>query len=185
MIAAPLRRAAAACADDLTLIAARVGAASVLTRLDSGRIEGGNCEPEAFRRALEEAGVAVAGHDAVVFGAGGAARSVAWSLRHADAENLAQDLGANEIYSVLLDAARAMAEAVTRIVIATPPSVWPEVAPVAAHEEACLIDLSTVARGETPAVRWARRRGLQAMDGSAMLKHHTALVLERWRVQPE
>ncbi|HAZ08903.1 MAG TPA: shikimate dehydrogenase [Elusimicrobia bacterium] len=77
-VTSPLKEEAAALPDSLTPEARALGAVNVLR---FGRtIVGHNSDGEGLRDALRRAGVAVRGKDALVFGAGGAARAAGWAM---------------------------------------------------------------------------------------------------------
>jgi shikimate dehydrogenase len=69
--------------------ATRAGTANVLTRLPDGRLAAHNTDGAGLVRDLTERhGVDLRGHDALLLGAGGAARAVAWSLLDAGVQTL-------------------------------------------------------------------------------------------------
>ena len=77
-VTVPLKEAAAALAGRLTPAARALGAVNVL-RFDRG-IVGHNTDAEGLRDALHGAGLKIRGKNALVFGAGGAARAAGWAL---------------------------------------------------------------------------------------------------------
>ena len=85
----PHKSAAFALADERTQAATRAGTANVLTRLANGRLSAHNTDGAALVRDLTERhDLDLRGHDALLLGAGGAARAVAWSLFEAGVQNL-------------------------------------------------------------------------------------------------
>lgn len=85
----PHKSSAFALADERTQAAARAGTANVLTRLANGRLSAHNTDGDALVRDLTERhDLDLRGHDALLLGAGGAARAVAWSLFEAGVQNL-------------------------------------------------------------------------------------------------
>jgi shikimate dehydrogenase len=85
----PHKAAAFALADERTQAAMRVGTANVLTRLADGRLAAHNTDGAGMVRDLTERhGIDLRGHDALMLGAGGAARGVAWSLLDAGVTTL-------------------------------------------------------------------------------------------------
>src|SRR5207249_9743030 len=103
----PHKEAALAIADSTTPAAAQIGAANTLTFVAGGRIEAENTDAQGFLDALGEP---VEGRSALILGAGGAARAVAWALREAGAgevsvwnrtperaRRLAEDLGVRSV----------------------------------------------------------------------------------------
>lgn len=85
----PHKSAAFALADERTEAATRAGTANVLTRLANGRLAAHNTDGAALVRDLTERhGLDLRGHDALLLGAGGAARAAAWSLVEAGVQTL-------------------------------------------------------------------------------------------------
>ncbi|HUA78814.1 MAG TPA: shikimate dehydrogenase [Dyella sp.] len=85
----PHKAAAFALADERTQAAARAGTANVLTRLADGRLSAHNTDGAALVRDLTDRhDLDLRGHDALLLGAGGAARAVAWSLFEAGVQSL-------------------------------------------------------------------------------------------------
>ena len=75
----PYKEAAAREMDRLHQTARHVGAINTIVRGDDG-LEGYNTDVAGFQRSLEAAGFDARGADVVIWGAGGAARAVAWAL---------------------------------------------------------------------------------------------------------
>ena len=85
----PHKAAAFALADEASLSASRAGTANVLTRLPDGRLAAHNTDGDGMVRDLTERHAAdLRGHHALLLGAGGAARGVAWNLLDAGVESL-------------------------------------------------------------------------------------------------
>ncbi|GFZ88771.1 shikimate dehydrogenase [Dyella caseinilytica] len=85
----PHKSAAFALADERTQAATRAGTANVLTRLADGRLAAHNTDGAALVRDLTDRHrLDLRGHDALLLGAGGAARAVAWSLFEAGVQTL-------------------------------------------------------------------------------------------------
>jgi shikimate dehydrogenase len=85
----PLKAAAFALASERTQAALRVGTANVLTRLADGRVAAHNTDGAGMVRDLTDRhSIDLRGHDALMLGAGGAARGVAWSLLDAGVATL-------------------------------------------------------------------------------------------------
>lgn len=85
----PHKAAAFALADERTQAATRAGTANVLTRLADGRLSAHNTDGAALVRDLTDRhDLDLRGHDALLLGAGGAARAVAWSLFEAGVQTL-------------------------------------------------------------------------------------------------
>lgn len=85
----PHKAAAFVLADEQTKAAAYAGTANVLTRLADGRIAAHNTDGAGMVRDITERhSIDLRGHDALMLGAGGAARGVAWSLMDAGIASL-------------------------------------------------------------------------------------------------
>lgn len=181
--------------DELTEEAREVKAVNWLG-MEKGKLVGHNTDLLGLSRALEEAGIGVAGRMAVVFGAGGAARAAVLALlrmgasrvvvgarRDSEGTLLASELGASSILPMSLARARSTAMSADVVVSAVPPDAWPDVAPPAIAQDAWIVDLAYDARG-TPAERWAMTKGARAINGVSMLLHQGALSFERWTGRP-
>jgi shikimate dehydrogenase len=181
-VTVPHKQAALALADEPTARAAAIGAANTLTFTAGGAIEADNTDAPGLLAALPEP---PRGRRALILGAGGGARAVAWALREAGAsevlvfnrtreraEALAADLGVAvsdepvaadllvNCTTVGLDDADAM------------PAV-----DVSAY--GCVVDL-VYREGGTALVRAARAAGIPTVDGLEVLVRQGALSLERW-----
>jgi len=178
--------------DELTDIAARVGAVNTFW-FESGRLHGDNTDVEGF----EAAAKALLGGDpvdsrVVLLGSGGAAAAVLTAIerwtnahvavvgRHPDrAAKLARrfrDVARAEksIDSVLADA--------TLVINATPVGQQNDEMPVEVAgipKTAAVMDL-VYRRGGTPWVKAARKKGIRAADGLPMLIEQGALSFKRW-----
>ena len=75
-------------ADSADAVARRIGAANTLIRRDDGRLHATNTDVAGVQRALADATVALEGVEAVLIGAGGAARAVVAALRAGGARSL-------------------------------------------------------------------------------------------------
>jgi len=85
----PHKAAAFALADERSVSATRAGTANVLTPLTNGRLAAHNTDGDGMVRDLTERhDVDLRGHDALLLGAGGAARGVAWHLLDAGVDAL-------------------------------------------------------------------------------------------------
>ena len=183
----PHKIAAHDLADVLSPTAAAIGAANTLTFAD-GAIEADNTDAGGFLDAL---GTSPAGSSALVLGAGGAARAVAWALREEGAEvrlwnrtaaraaALAEDLGVSAVAapgpadivvnatSVGLDSATTEAEALAALSLegVEPPRVF--------------CDL-VYGGGPSALCRWAERGGGQTVDGLEVLVRQGARSLLLW-----
>ena len=185
----PHKLAALALADSATEAARGVGAANTLTFAEDGAIEAENTDAGGFLDAL---GASPRGRTALVLGAGGAARAVAWALReqeaarvavwnrtHARAHDLARDLDVDAVErpaaadivvnatSVGLDPGVAPSDALTALGLdgLDPPGV--------------VVDL-VYAAGVTPVLAWGERVGARLVDGLEVLVRQGARSFERW-----
>jgi|SRR5215212_4342510 len=191
----PHKLAALALADRATAAASGAGAANTLAFARDGAIEADNTDAGGFLDALEES---PEGRRALVLGAGGAGRAVAWALREAcaaevlvwnrapeRAEELARDLD--------LVAVRSPAGA-DLVVNATSVGLrgGPPDAQQANEEEAIaalglaelrppevVVDLAYAA-GTTPVISWGRRAGARTVDGLEVLVRQGARSFARW-----
>ncbi|GLQ90641.1 shikimate dehydrogenase [Dyella flagellata] len=85
----PHKSAAFALADECTQAATRAGTANVITHLANGRLSAHNTDGAALVRDLTDRhDLDLRGHDALLLGAGGAARAAAWSLFDAGVQSL-------------------------------------------------------------------------------------------------
>ncbi|MEO7066511.1 MAG: shikimate dehydrogenase [Rhodanobacter sp.] len=85
----PHKAAAFAMAEQRTATAVRCGTANVLTPLENGQLSAHNTDGDGLVRDITERhSVDLREHTALLLGAGGAARGVAWSLLDAGVENL-------------------------------------------------------------------------------------------------
>jgi len=154
----PHKQAAAAACLRLDPVAAAVGAANVLKRVDEGW-EGFNTDATALRQLLEEAGVK-AGARVLLVGAGGAARAGAWA---------ALELGGTlRVVARRGDQARALAADMRRAFPARPAvevAAWEALAAEAAGADAILNGTSVGLPGHEPRLPGvAFRAGQVALD---------------------
>lgn len=85
----PHKATAFALADERSITARRAGTANVLTRQVDGRLAAHNTDGDGMLRDLTERhGIDLRGHRALLLGAGGAARGVAWHLLDAGVKTL-------------------------------------------------------------------------------------------------
>ena len=184
----PHKIAALSVADTATAAARGVGAANTLSFAADGAIEADNTDAGGFLDALGES---PRGRRALVLGAGGAGRAVAWALREEGAaevliwnrtperaSELARELGLEPVSaprsadivvnatSVGLEAAHA-AEAVRALGLAR------------LDAPAVAVDL-VYAEQPTPVVAWAERVGARVIDGLEVLVRQGARSFARW-----
>ena len=186
----PHKHAALQLADERTPSADAIGAANTLTFLDDGLIEAHNTDAPGFLAAVGEDDVR--GLRALVLGAGGAARAVAWALREAGAADIA-------VWNRTPERAKALADdlhvtAILRpatcdlLVNATSVGLEPRL-DEAQTLEALQLDQLDPARivvdlvydqEPTPLLNWAKRGGSRTVDGMEILVRQGALSFELW-----
>lgn len=210
-VTVPHKRAVLALLDGLDAEAAAIGAVNVVRR-EAGRLLGGNSDGEGFLRSLREAGLDPAGQRAVLLGAGGAARAVAWALLHAGAAELrivnrshagalaladalaAEDGGASvrAVRDPLDGAERTDLWVNATSVGMRRGGVDPDASPldpaafarrVPDAAPAAAVDLVYRPR-RTRFLRDAEAAGLVTVDGSGMLLHQGAAAFEAWTGRP-
>jgi shikimate dehydrogenase len=189
-VTVPHKEKAAELADRLTPAAKALGAVNVL-RFDRV-VDGHNTDAEGLRDALREAGLAIRGKSALVFGAGGAARAAGWALASG---------GAKKVRFCARTAARAerAAKALkphfrkTSFSAGAPVSsdIWVNATPLgmkgfpdrspaprALASPELAVDL--VYGRRTAFQRDAASRGARVTDGAAMLVHQALRAWEYW-----
>jgi len=203
----PHKEAAARLADERTPAAEAIGAVNTLSVLPGGRLRGDNTDAGGTLAALREAGIEVAGQRAVVLGAGGAARAVAYALAasgtHVVLANRTPERAAALAASLqphvagrleaiaLADAGAlqaALAEArllvnATSVGLHPGPDLSPLPEGVGLHPGLAVLDLVYAPR-QTRLLRQAARSGCQTVEGLRVLVHQGALALEMWTGQP-
>ena len=181
----PHKLAALAVADSATAAALAVGAANTLTFVD-GSIEADNTDVGGFLAAFGES---PAGLRAVVLGAGGAARAVAWALVDGGAAEVS-------IWNRTPGRARELADAFGARAVERPGSadLVVNATSVGLHDDSHLdelpldglggagvvCDLVYRAAGETPFAAWGARAGARVVDGLEVLVRQGGLSFRRW-----
>ncbi len=202
----PHKADAAHACDELTPAAAALGAVNVVTVGEGGRLVGASTDGEGLVRSVQEEGFEPAGREALVLGAGGAARAIVLALANAGARVTvaARRLAAAEAAAGLTFAAQrpqggpgrgsagdpgtavALADvdpgAYALVVNATPLGMQGEPGPVAVDRlNLGQFVVDTVYHPmETPFLAAARARGIQCTNGLGMLVHQAALAFELW-----
>ncbi len=184
----PPKEAALALADEATPEARAIGAANTLSFTPDGRIHAANTDAPGLIAALPEP---PAGRSALVLGAGGSARAVAWALRHAGA-------GEVSVWNRTPERARALADslgvrAVGRLepadLLVNCTSVGLDgeggelkIGPLGADELLGFNSVIDLVYGttETALVSTARRLGVPAVDGLEVLVRQGAASFELW-----
>jgi shikimate dehydrogenase len=199
-VTVPHKEAVVSLLDELSPTAHKIGAVNTVVRR-GGRLRGENTDASGFLRAVSRLGFRARAKRAVLLGAGGSARAVAWALGGAGIARLTI-LNRSPQRAVTL-AARIRRGCATSVVAAsldakgspdfledadivvnctslgldgrTAPSVE-----IAATPRDCLF-YDLVYRSEpTPLVRVARRGGRRAEDGLSMLVEQAAVAFRIW-----
>jgi shikimate dehydrogenase len=186
--------------DRLSPAARAIGAVNTVVRRGS-RLEGHNTDAEGFRRAIERLGFHPRRKCAVLLGAGGSARAVAWALAKrgirsltilnrsvARAKLVARAIrrqGGPAIEAGPLIAARRSDAVAAADLIVNCTSLGldgrsaPPVAIADTRQDCLFFDL-VYGSSPTPLVRAARRHGRRAADGLGMLLEQAGLAFELW-----
>jgi shikimate dehydrogenase len=184
----PHKHAALELADERTPSADAIGAANTLTFLDGGGIEAHNTDAPGFLAAL---GDDVRGLRALVLGAGGAGRAVAWALREVGADVAVWNRTPERAKALAADlgvAAIPRPAACDLLVNATSVGLEPRLdeADTIAALQLDELDppriVADLVYGEapTPLLAWAERGGSRTVDGLEVLVRQGALSFERW-----
>lgn len=197
-VTVPHKQAVMDLCDDVSQIASRIGAVNTLIPRD-GHLHGDNTDAYGFMRALREVPSPSGLRNALILGAGGAARAVAVALRTegvdsihianrtpARASELAAALQGTGLTGIKAipwsDLARVLPKAellVNATILGWHGDESP--LPVALLDllspDACVFDLTY---RETALIRAARERGLAVADGLGMLVYQGARSLELW-----
>jgi shikimate dehydrogenase len=197
-VTSPYKQEAMRHLDEVEPGALAIGAVNNGVRTKQGALVGFNTDASGFIAALTSMGVPIEGGEAVVMGAGGAARAVVWALLDAGAESvhvanrtperaveLARSLGrfGNIVPGGLDDPPLAVALASADIAVnATTMGMTTDTPAfdVAALPEGALVFDLVYVPPETPLVRAARARGLAVCNGLEMLIRQGEIAFERW-----
>jgi shikimate dehydrogenase len=183
----PHKVAALAIADTTTAAARGSGAANTLTYEDDGAIAADNTDVGGFIDAL---GADPHGMRALILGAGGSARGVAWALREAGAAEVAiwnrtaeraadlvRDLELASVsdprpadYDLLVNT--------TSIGLRDGDSIT--ALPLGGAPSAVVVDLVYRNGSATPVIAWGEGGGARTVDGLEMLVRQGARSFERW-----
>ena len=186
----PHKHAALALADERTPSADAIGAANTLSFTDEGAIEAHNTDAPGFLAALGED--EARGLRALVLGAGGAGRAVAWALREAGAAEVA-------VWNRTPERARALADDLGITQVPRPATCDLLVNATSVGLEPRLNEAETLASlnldqldparivvdlvyGDAPSalLGWAARGGSRTVDGLEVLVRQGALSFQRW-----
>lgn len=194
-VTVPHKEAVFAAMDEVSDVACRAGAVNTIVPRD-GRLYGHNTDVHGFLVPLRERGARFPAIDAVILGAGGAARGVIVALLDAGVrqvrvinrtvergERLAAALADDRIITAPSSRAAALCAGVGLVVNATSLGWEGENLPVdpeiftRLESGAIAYDLTY---RETPFLRAARAAGLTTIDGLPMLVHQGARSFELW-----
>jgi shikimate dehydrogenase len=199
-VTVPHKEAIVPLLDRLSPAARAIGAVNTVVRRGS-RLEGHNTDAEGFRRAIEQLGFRPRRKSAVLLGAGGSARAVAWALADRGIRSLTILNRSVERAKILARAIRAhggpaidagaLSAALRTDAVASADLIVnctslgldgrsaPPVA-IAATRKGCLFFDLVYGALPTPLVRAARRHGRQAADGLGMLLEQAGLAFQLW-----
>ncbi|MFI5054369.1 MAG: shikimate dehydrogenase [Acidimicrobiia bacterium] len=186
----PHKADAAWACDELTSDASALGAVNVVTVSETGRLLGASTDGEGFVRSVRDEGFDPAGKEALVLGAGGAARSIALALgtvgahvtvaaRRREMAESAAGLVSGARASSLLDVDPG---GYALVVNATPLGMHGEPGPIAVDRlnPGQLVVDTVYHPMETPFLAAVRARGIATVNGLGMLVHQAALAFELW-----
>ncbi len=191
--------------DELSDTARAIGAVNTIV-LEDGRWTGHNTDGPGFLAALREAGFAPAGRQALLLGAGGAARAVVHALVGAGCAVVIYNRTAERAAQLAAEFDQAGAHASVHhvpsgtgladldlgrfdlLVHATPAGMWPRVGESLWPDVLAMPSRWTVTDLvynplETRLLRQARAAGARAIDGLGMLVHQGVLAFELWTGQ--
>lgn len=197
-VTAPYKQVAMSHLDEIEPGAAAIGAVNNGVRQDDGSLVGFNTDASGFISAVESMGVSVSGREAVVAGAGGAARAVVWALLDAGTESVF-------VGNRTPERARALAENLSLFGNVVPGSLDDPALATALGSAAIAVNATTVGMTtdgvafdvdglpegalvfdlvyvppDTPLVRAATARGLDVCNGMEMLVRQGEIAFERW-----
>jgi shikimate dehydrogenase len=187
--------------DRITGTAAKIGAVNTIVRQPDGSLLGENTDGKGFIQSVRGTGLDLAGVNAVVLGAGGAARAIAVELAEAGAgavrivnrtadrgaglaAHVAEVTGVNTAFDAWTDGYR-VPPGTQLLVNATSIALHPHV------EEQVPIDYASIRPGmvacdvipnppSTPFLRLASEAGATTLDGLGMLVFQGAIAFKLW-----
>jgi shikimate dehydrogenase len=181
--------------DDVMPAARAIGAVNTILVAED-RLIGDNTDTYGFLRALEEAGIQLAGRKALVLGAGGAARAATYGLASrgarvvilsrtlARARQLALDM-LRSTPTADIEAVEMAPEDASLLINCTPVGMWPhdDASPLPAgfalHPGLAVMDM-VYRPQQTALMHQARDAGTKIVSGLEMLVHQAAAAFERW-----
>lgn len=195
-VTVPHKEVAFASVDHADAVATALGAVNTVW-LENGKLLGSNTDAEGFVANLDQlaAGFDANPGEAIVLGAGGAARAVIWALKargfapihvinrtrdraEAMAERFGSDVRAAgwENLPALLPNASLLVNTTSLGMEGQPPLV---IDLALARDDLLVTDIVYIPL-ETPLLKAARERGLKTVDGLGMLLHQAVPGFERW-----
>ena len=204
-VTVPHKRTVIGLVDEIDPVALRIGAINTVVRHEDGTLHGHNTDADGFIRSLDlDGGFDPAGRSAVILGAGGAARAVAFGLADADIERITILNRTEERATELADAVeRATSVRVigallgqksafdrgsqpdlivqcTSIGMSGGPDEGraPDILGLISHRTlVCDLVYNPI---ETPLLRLAAERGARTLGGLGMLVHQGAAAFTLW-----
>ena len=197
-VTAPYKQLAMRHLDEVEPGAVAIGAVNNGVRRTDGSLVGFNTDASGFMAAVESMGTSVTGQEAVVVGAGGAARAVVWALL---------DAGAKSVFVAnrTPERARHLAESLARYGDVVPGSLGDPNLVTALSSAGIAVNATTVGMTTdavafdvadlpenalvfdlvyvppiTPLVKAATARGLPVSNGLEMLIRQGEIAFERW-----
>jgi 3-dehydroquinate dehydratase / shikimate dehydrogenase len=175
--------------DECDPLAAAIGAVNTVVIRGAGKLYGYNTDYVGVLRALERR-IPIAGSRVLIFGAGGAARAVAFALESGGASvavcarrpEQAKKL-AGAVHGEMIPRSRLRREFFDAIVNATPVGMHPHVesSPLDARELNCHLVFDLVYRPrETRLLKLAARRGIETVSGLEMFLAQGIVQWEIW-----
>jgi 3-dehydroquinate dehydratase / shikimate dehydrogenase len=175
--------------DECEPLAEEIGAVNTVTVTKNGKLAGSNTDYVGVLRALAGK-MKLQGSRVVIFGAGGAARAVAFAVAKAGAEVLVcarREKAAKELARAVgggvLRRSALRKEKVDALVNATPVGMYPHPAnsPLEAAELRCALVMDLIYRPlETKLLRMAKARGIKTVSGVEMFLAQGIAQWELW-----
>ncbi len=187
--------------DTLTETALKIGAVNTIVRLADGRLLGENTDGKGFIESVREAGLELNGTNAVILGAGGAARAISTELaiagaRHITIVNRTPHRGSELAQQVITRTGIESASyewkgeidippETNLVVNATSIGLFPNVAQAVPVNYASIRSSMLVCDvipnpPDTPFLKRARDQGAKTLDGLGMLVYQGAIAFKMW-----
>jgi shikimate dehydrogenase len=187
----PHKQAVLECCSSVSDAAAAIGAANTLVPDGRGGFRADNTDAAGFLRAMDAAtGADLGGARALVIGAGGAARAVAWALRSRGARLLVSNRTDEKAAALgptvpfgrgpLDDACRDVDLVVNCTSLGLEGSSVPDELPLEGIRPDQIVADIVYRPGGTAWLSAAARRGARTVDGLGMLLHQGADAFEQW-----